>query len=356
MLTPTLNSHINDCLLWQNDRATAVLKRQPSDFIVNEILDWDFKKQGEHIFLYVEKTNCNTAWVAKQLAKFYAVPPRDIGYSGLKDRHAVTRQYFSVRYPGVKPDTYDLPQYDRRDEHQQPADYRIISHVLHDKKLKRGNHSFNDFVIRLHEVDGDKRLIEERLAFIRDNGCPNLFDAQRFGRDNNNLLKVAQWLNGDIDVRKRNEKSLLLSALRSALFNRQLAERVQNNTWQQLCAGDTVILDGSNSHFTTDNIDETLQQRAAQKDLHPAGILIGENDNLDTILNTSNTSNTLSTLNKEHLQRLLRQERLQTAYRPLRLVVKDLHWHFEDDHTCIISMRLPPGAYASGVIRQVFDL
>lgn len=336
-----LNHHINDCLLWQNDRATAIFKREPADFVVNEILDWDFKGQGEHIFLYVEKTDCNTVWVAKQLAKFYGVPPRDIGYSGLKDRHAVTRQYFSVRCPGVKPDAYALPQHD---------EYRVVSHTLHDKKLKRGNHAFNDFVIRLREVSGDKGLIEERLGFIRDHGCPNLFDSQRFGRDNNNLTQVQQWINGAIEVRKRNEKSLLLSALRSALFNRQLAERVQNNTWQQLLSGDTVILDGSNSHFTADVIDDTLQRRVAEKDLHPAGILIGERD--DFYANWGE----LEDFDKTALRELLRRERVDTAYRSLRLNVRDLTWSFDDDETCIVRLRLPSGAYASGVMRHVFAL
>ncbi len=332
-----LDTHINDCLLWQNNRASGVFKSCPEDFVVHEILNWDFKGQGEHIFLHIQKTNCNTAWIAKQLAKFYGVPPRDIGYSGLKDRHAVTTQYFSVRLPGVKPDSYELPEHE---------EYQVIGHTLHDKKLKRGNHKYNDFIIRLRDVAGDADVIEQRLAFIRDNGCPNFFDSQRFGHNNNNLTRLSAWVTGEIELRKRDEKSIVLSALRSSIFNQQLAQRVADNTWQQVIAGDTVILDGSNSHFSTDtdSLDEDIKQRAEQKDIHPAGILIGyDSESIEFGEQT------------EMLMTLMKREHLQQGYRSLRLNVQNLSWQ-RDGNDWIVSMRLPTGAYASGVIRQVFDL
>ncbi len=336
-----LKDHINQCLLWHEQRGKALFKQSPEDFVVDEILDWQFKGEGEHIFLYVEKTNCNTVWVAKQLARFYGVPPRDVGYSGLKDRHAVTRQYFSVRLPGVKPHSYDIPTHD---------EYRVVSHMLHDKKLKRGNHPFNRFTIRLHQVEADADIIQTRLAFIQQHGCPNFFDSQRFGHDGNNLTQALAWINGDISPRKRNEKSLLLSAIRSSFFNQQLAQRIGNDTWNQIITGDTVLLDGSNSHFLAEQIDDTLSQRAAEMDIHPAGILIGEHD--VSALNTD--------IDKAMLEKFLRQEHMQSAYRPLRLHVRDLTWEILDgDNTQSswqISMKLPSGAYASGVIRQLFDI
>ncbi len=336
-----LDTHINDCLLWTENRATGIFKFCPEDFVVHEILNWDFKGQGEHIFLHIQKKNCNTAWIAKQLAKFYGVPPRDIGYSGLKDRHAVTTQYFSVRLPGVKPDSYELPEHE---------EYQVIGHTLHDKKLKRGNHKYNDFIIRLRDVSGDTDVIDQRLAFIRDNGCPNFFDSQRFGHNNNNLTRLSEWVSGEIELRKRDEKSIVLSALRSSIFNQQLAERVANNTWQQIIAGDTVILDGSNSHFSTDtdSFNDELIERAKQKDIHPAGILIGY-DSADNGFDIECGEQT------EMLMILMKREHLQQGYRSLRLNVNNLSWQRDGDDW-VINMRLPTGAYASGVIRQVFDL
>ncbi|PID63711.1 MAG: tRNA pseudouridine(13) synthase TruD [Gammaproteobacteria bacterium] len=330
-----LSPYITDCRLWPVGLASATFKSQPTDFVVDEILQWDFKGRGEHIFLYIEKTNCNTAWVAKQLARFYGVPPRDVGYSGLKDRHAVTRQYFSIRLPGVKPDSYDLPEHD---------EYRVVSHTLHDKKLKRGNHPYNDFVIRLRQIEGDRALIDERLAFIRDHGSPNLFDTQRFGHDNNNLRHLEQWVKGELDVRKRDEKGRLLSAFRSALFNRQLGMRIADDSWQQIVAGDTVMLAGTNSFFVAETVDEALIQRAKAQDIHPAGTLVGHQDHWGDI----------DGLDSDALRELMRREHLNTGYRPLRLRVENLSWAFEGDD-CVVSMRLPTGGYASGVIHQVFE-
>ncbi len=325
-------THIESCLLWRENRATGIFKKLPEDFVVHEVLDWDFTGQGEHIFLQIEKTGCNTTWVAKQLARFYGVPPRDVSYSGLKDRHAVTTQYFSVRVPGVKAGQYDIPQHD---------EYRVVSHVLHHKKLKRGNHRYNDFIIRLRDVTGDTKLIDKRLRFIRDKGCPNFFDSQRFGRENNNLARLMAWITGEIELRKRDEKSIVLSALRASIFNRQLGERVENKTWKQIVAGDRVILDGSHSHFIPECVDEEIAQRAADKDIHPAGILVGaESDFCEK---------------SEMLETLMRREHLKEDYRPLRLNIKNLNWR-QEGKDYIIRMRLPSGAYASGVIKQVFDI
>ncbi len=327
-----MKTYIEQCLLWKENRAAGFFKQNPEDFIVREVLEWDFTGEGEHIFLQIEKIGCNTAWVAKQLAKFYGVPPRDVSYSGLKDRHAKTTQYFSIRVPGVKAGLYDIPKHD---------EYRVIFHSLHHKKLKRGNHKFNDFIIRLRDVSGDIALVEEHLAFIRDNGCPNLFDTQRFGHGNNNLLRLMAWVNGEIELRKRDEKSIVLSALRASIFNRQLAERVQNNTWQKVLDGDRVILDGSHSHFTPETIDETITQRAAEKDIHPAGILVGESSDFSE--------------KTEMLETLMRREHLKEDYRPLRLNVQNLQWQAEGKDF-VICLRLPSGAYASGVIKQVFAI
>lgn len=326
-----LKNFIDDCLLWRDHRAIAKFKQQPSNFIVDEILNWDFRGQGEHLFLRIEKTNCNTVWVAKQLAKFYEVPPRDVGYSGLKDRHAVTTQYFSIRLPGIKPDAYELPTHD---------EYRVVEHHLHDKKLKRGNHKYNDFSIRLLEVSGNTTNIDKRLQGIRDNGCPNFFDSQRFGNDNSNLTRLQQWINGEIDIRKRIEKSLLLSALRAAVFNQELSERVQDSTWDTVIANDVVILDGSHSHFVAEHVDETLTARAAAKDIHPAGRLIGEDSQ-----QVADNANLLT---------LMRREHLSEGYRPLRVNVQNLTWQWSSD-TLTVNMRLPSGTYASGVIRHIAD-
>ena len=77
----------------------ATIRSRPADFIVVEGLDIDLSDDGEHDFLWIEKTSANTQWVAERLAKHAKVAIKDVGFAGLKDRHAITRQWFSIRRP-----------------------------------------------------------------------------------------------------------------------------------------------------------------------------------------------------------------------------------------------------------------
>ncbi len=130
--------------------------------------------QGEHAFVLVEKTDANTEWVARQLADCAGVAPMAVGYAGLKDRHAITRQTFSVQLPGrADPDWSALAI----------PGVRVLAATRHNRKLKRGAHRGNRFRIRLRELRGRSNDVEARLATIRDRGVPNYFGEQRFGRD-----------------------------------------------------------------------------------------------------------------------------------------------------------------------------
>ena len=98
----------NNCLdkdysfakVYQALNVSAKLKSQPSDFIVEEKLSVEFSGEGEQCWIYVKKSACNTDWFAQQLAKFCGVKKLAVAYAGLKDRHAVTSQWFSVQLPG----------------------------------------------------------------------------------------------------------------------------------------------------------------------------------------------------------------------------------------------------------------
>ena len=80
--------------------ATGTLRVEPGDFRVDEELGFAPSGHGEHAFLTIEKCDANTEWVARRLAEAAGVSPMAVGYSGLKDRHAITRQSFSVQLPG----------------------------------------------------------------------------------------------------------------------------------------------------------------------------------------------------------------------------------------------------------------
>jgi len=205
------------------------LRSAPEDFFVEEILGYEADGAGEHAFLLVEKRGTNTEWTARELAKFAGIQPMNVGYAGMKDRHAVTRQVFTVHLPGkADPDWSALPS----------EEMKILSAARHSRKIKRGALRGNRFVLVIREIEGDRAAAEERLAAIAKRGVPNYFGEQRFGLGGNNVAQAKQMFGGRrVD---RDKRSILLSAARSHIFNGVLAERVgaggHADGWRDLVA------------------------------------------------------------------------------------------------------------------------
>ena len=207
------------------------------DFKVDEILGFDFSGEGEHLCLHIEKQGENTRWVAKLLAEYFEVDEMAIGYCGLKDRRAITRQWFSVHLPNT-PDIR-LPV---------QSEYQVLESYRHNKKLRRGMHQANSFVIRLREVQGDREAVDGRLQQILEQGVPNYFGEQRFGIDGGNLPEADSLLRtqyGADRIKDSGKKrgrgkrgsprgGIYMSAARSYLFNLVLAERVKQGNWSRL--------------------------------------------------------------------------------------------------------------------------
>src|SRR5690348_8106905 len=136
---------------------TARLRAVPDDFLVEEILGYDADGAGEHALLWVEKRGANTDWVARELARFAGVPPVAVGYAGLKDRHAITRQAFSVQLAGKPdPDWSAFPH----------PEVKVLAATRHSRKLKRGALRGNRFVLVLREPQGDRAVAEQVLTEV----------------------------------------------------------------------------------------------------------------------------------------------------------------------------------------------
>ena len=206
----------------------------------------------------------NTAFAAKRIAAWAGVAESAIGYAGLKDRHAVTRQRFSV---GCRRRSR------RRSTRCNPTSLRVLDHAWHARKLPRGALAGNRFELRLRDVAGDAAAIDARLAALRERGVPNAFGEQRFGREGGNLDKALAMFAGRRV--KREERSLLLSAARSALFNDILARRVAEGSWDRGLDGEVWMLAGSHSVFGPEPLDDTLRARAEAFDIHPTGAMWG---------------------------------------------------------------------------------
>lgn len=239
----------------------------PEDFRVEELLDFAPEGQGEHLWLWIEKRDLTTAMVARQLARACGVSPRAVGYAGMKDRAAVTRQWFSVHLPGREAPV-DL------EAALAGASLTVLAQTRHPRKLKRGVHRANRFRLRLTGPALADAGLAERWAWLCQQGVPNYFGPQRFGPEGRNLQRaVAVLARG---WRKRDDREgMLLSAARSFLFNTLLAERIREDRWATPLPGEVVILDGSASQFTAEVVDASLRERAERLDLHPSGPLWG---------------------------------------------------------------------------------
>jgi tRNA pseudouridine13 synthase len=214
--------------------ASATLKRLNEDFIVTELPLQLPSGEGEHLWLDIEKNGANTAFVAQQLAEAAGVNEWDVGYAGLKDRYAITRQWFSIYLPtGKAGETPDLTQL-------QHPEFKVLSQSRHVKKLRPGDLQGNAFRIVLRDVSGDRDAIEANLRAIAARGVPNYFGAQRFGFDGANVEQGRAMLAREIRVRNPKKKGIYLSAVRSFVFNEVLALRIQQGLWGQTLPGDVM--------------------------------------------------------------------------------------------------------------------
>ena len=319
---------------------TASLRSTPEDFVVEEILGYDADGSGEHALLWLEKRGANTDWVARELAKFAGVPPLAVGYAGLKDRNAVTRQTFSVQLAGKPdPDWSAFPH----------ADVKVLAATRHGRKLKRGALRGNRFVLVLREVRGERDRAGQVLAAIAARGVPNYFGEQRFGREGGNLAQArAMFAGRRVD---RDKRGFLLSAARSQIFNSVLAARVERGAWDAPLDGEIWSLAGSRSWFGPEPYTDVLAQRLASGDIHPSGPLWGQGE--------PPTTGEAGALERDiaaahaDLAEGVAAARMDQERRPLRLLPKDLRWRWLVDDALELSFELPAGAYATVVAREV---
>lgn len=320
---------------------TGNIRIVPEDFVVMENLSFVPSGSGEHAFLQLQKTGENTEFVARQLARFADVRQRDIGYAGLKDRHAVTTQWFSVWLPGKADLDWMLLESDK---------IKVLQSVRHARKLKRGVLSGNSFKITVRDWQGDKVKTLQQLEAMKVQGIANYYGSQRFGHDGQNINKALAMFQGAKVGRE--QRSLYLSAARSFLFNQILGARVVDGSWNQALADDTYMFDGSHSSFKAEQPDAEIVRRLAEQAIHPTGILWGI---AKPMLPLNRLEQAVIDCYPELAQGLIACG-LDMARRALRINVQDLHWQFVDDITLELEFSLPAGCYATALLREIIVL
>ncbi len=318
------------------------IRETPEDFQVEELPGFEPSGAGEHLLLTVEKRGMNTAYAAKVIAQWAGVPESAIGFAGLKDRHAVTRQRFSVWLPKkIAPDIAALHS----------DDLRVLDHAWHSRKLPRGALAGNRFVLALRGVEGGRSAIESRLQAIAARGVPNYFGEQRFGRDAGNLRKALAMFDGR-RVR-REERALLLSAARSELFNRVLAARVMAGNWDAALDGEVWMLDGSRSVFGPEPMTPELEARLAAFDVHPTGSLWGQGELRSEGAVRVVEQDALQDPTAGRLRVGLEQAGLKQERRALRLRPVGLCWRWLAADALELGFSLPAGCYATVVLAEL---
>jgi len=325
---------------------SARLKAAPEDFIVEEIATEPASGQGEHLQLWVEKRGLATTDVVQRLCRWAKLAPVGIGYAGLKDKQAVTRQRFTLHLPKrVAPDLAAL----------EGEGLRVLEHSWHARKLPRGGLAGNAFTITLRSLrgpDGEapgealRVAIAARLQTIAARGLPNRFGVQRFGRFGDNVGQARRMFAGAKVGRET--RSMLLSAARSALFNRVLDARIADGSWERAIDGEVFMLDGRRSVFGPEAPTPDLEARIAAFDLHPTGPLWGRG-----ALRTSGAAQALEAAvaaDEDALCTGLEAAGLSQERRALRVRAEGLAWAWCGEDALELRFRLPPGSYATAVL------
>ncbi|MCW8895086.1 tRNA pseudouridine(13) synthase TruD [Sulfurimonas sp.] len=200
-----------------------LFKQTPRDFVVEELPLYEFSGEGEHLVLFVRKKSLSTLELVSLIAKYLGIKNKEIGYAGLKDKHAMTKQYISIH-----------KQYEEAMENFSHDNVKIISKTYHNNKIKTGHLRGNRFYIKLKKVNPTSaQKIDEALKNISKDGMPNFFGYQRFGNDGDNHIEGEKVAKGEKKERNPKIKKLLINAYQSHLFNLWLSRRLEINTLVQ---------------------------------------------------------------------------------------------------------------------------
>jgi len=323
----------------------------PDRFVVEELPAYTPSGEGSHTFLWLEKRGLTTFDAIAQVAAAFGVAARDIGYAGMKDKYATTRQWLSV--PDLDPE--------RAQAHELPGgSARVLSAVRHPHKLRLGHLRGNRFEVVLtgSASDDDVATLRARFADAAANGVANLYGEQRFGADAANAARGLALLRGERQERDKRKRKLMLSALQSAVFNRALELRATRGPLSRVLLGDVLKKTDTGGLFVSTD-PEVDQQRVDAGQVIPTAGLPGGRETEpppgtparaledEAIAATGATRDDFARLGRD----------LPGARRPvlLRLVDTSFDEENSDPNARAVRLRftLPAGGYATVVVAAV---
>ena len=386
----------------------GVTKQRDEDFFVQEIPLYEPSGEGEHVYCEVQKVGLTTFDALHRLADALNVSSRDIGYAGLKDARAITRQVFSL--PLVTPDAVMALKV---------PGMQIQWAARHVNKLRLGHLKGNRFAIKIRDVNPtDVVKLKPVIAEIERRGVPNYFGEQRFGRRNNNDLLGAALISGDnvrllqlllgspdpeIDDpqtlgaraafdRRDNEEAMRLyprshgmerrilarlmktrkpnaavraidqklrrlwvSALQSRVFNEVLAKRLESNTMDKLIDGDLAMKHENGACFGVEDV-PAEQPRVESFEISPTGPMVGYRMTLPKGAELAIEAEAFDRVGVTPESFRNTNERAKGERRPLRVKPEEIQLSAGvDDHggQITVAFTLPAGSYATVVLREL---
>lgn len=347
-------------------RLRGIIKSVPEDFVVDELPAYEPAGTGDHLYVHFRKRGRTTDEAARAIAEALGVEFRDAGIAGLKDKAAVTTQWvsFLARDPDAEARALELAL----------PGLAILSAKRHGNKLKTGHLRGNRFAIVVRGLPpGSFPRVQEAFAKIAEEGVPNAFGTQRFGRHGDTADIARAWLTGK--ARAPNNPRLRrfhFSALQSAIFNAVLEARIADGSWNVPLDGDVLKKEDTGGLFVCDDV-ATDRERARRFELCPTGPIVGEKmrqpERAAKALEDRITEPLLEGIDLHRARSLGEGTR-----RALRLRVADIEvtenvesspkgpdggngrGQGEQGCACRVGFVLPKGAYATTVLANVFDL
>lgn len=312
---------------------------QPEHFVVDEIPLYPASGQGQHLYVRVRKRSMTTPQLVKILSRASGVRDRDIGYAGLKDKHAITSQWFSFcNVEDSAPAAWELPE-----------SVQVIEQARHDNKLRTGHLFGNRFQITVVDAAAAnggslEASVERLLQAVQERGLPNYFGRQRFGREREGLAEALQWLRSGARAKDRFLAKLYPSVIQAEVFNRYLNARLDLGL-DRVLPGEVVRLEGSGKMFLVEDA-ERETPRWLERDIHLTGPITGPKMKPAAAEAAELERRACESLglDEELLQRLGRV--VPGTRRDLLVQASDCRCHV-DGAQVVFEFTLPSGAYAT---------
>jgi len=319
----------------------GLLKAEAECFVVEELPLYEPEGEGEHVYLRLTRRGWTTREVHKSLAKLFGLRAFDVGYAGLKDKHARVTQTFSLALRET-----DEATVARRVREALP--FEVVWTRRHKNKLKSGHLLGNCFRILVVEPYEDalsragaiRRTLEQR-------GLPNFYGAQRFGTHGRNEQRGREALMGK-GPRDRWIRKLLLSAYQSSLFNAWLVERIRKGWFETILQGDVAKKTDTGGLFEVEDA-AVESERFREGKITYTGPIYGAKMRWATRKPGDLEKEVLASggVSVESLSRA----RLNGSRRTARLFVKDLRIE-RHPKGAYFEFSLPKGSYATTLMRE----